>query len=127
MINFICISGRLTRDPETRQTTSGKAVVRFSIANDRPVSGEKQTDFFSCVAYDRNAEYVSKYVAKGQFVEICGRLQINKWTDKNGANRETPEIIVNSISSVGKATGEPAATAAEPKFNEYHDEGDLPF
>ena len=86
MLNKIVIMGRLTHDPEMRQTGSGTSVTSFSLAVERDYSGrdggEKQTDFIDVVAWRHTAEFVSKYFAKGDMAAVSGRLQIRGWTDK---------------------------------------------
>ena len=72
-MNSISISGRLTKDPELRRTQSGTAVCSFSVAVDRPGVKDK-TDFIDCVAWDKRAEFVSKYFLKGDPIEVNGVL-----------------------------------------------------
>jgi single-strand DNA-binding protein len=92
--------GRLTRDPELRRTSSGLAVTSFCVAVERDVAnrnGEKETDFINCVAWRQTGEFVNKWFTKGQMIVVSGRLQINKWTDKNGVKRYDPEIVANNV------------------------------
>ena len=96
MLNEIVIMGRLTRDPELRYTQSQKPVASFAIACDRDV-GEKQTDFIEIVAWEKTAEFVSKYFAKGTLAVISGRLQIRDWTDNNGTKRRSAEVVANRV------------------------------
>lgn len=87
MLNRTIMMGRLTRDPELRKTQTGTPVCSFSIACDRGfknASGEKETDFFDCVAWRQTAEFVSQYFTKGRMVVVEGRLQNRNWTDKEG-------------------------------------------
>lgn len=101
MLNHIYIMGRLTRDPELRRTQGGLAVASFTLAVDRDFgnkeTGEKDVDFIDCVAWRQTAEFVSKYFAKGQMAVVSGRLQIRPWTDKDGNNRRSAEVVVDSI------------------------------
>ena len=100
MLNHITIMGRLTRDPELRRTGSGLAVASFSVAVERDYpnkdTGEREVDFIDCVAWRQTGEFVSKWFAKGQMIVVSGRLQIRKWTDKDGNKRNTAEIIVDN-------------------------------
>ena len=97
MLNKIVIMGRLTRDPEMRQTGSGTPVTSFSLAVERDYSGrdggEKQTDFIDVVAWRHTAEFVDKYFAKGDMAAVSGRLQIRDWTDKDGNKRRSARCI----------------------------------
>lgn len=73
MYNKAILIGRLTADPELKQTPNGVSVCSFSIACDRPFSsksGEKQTDFINIVAWRQNAEFVSRYFSKGRLIGI---------------------------------------------------------
>ena len=100
MLNKIFIMGRLTRDPELRRTQSGTAVTSFSLAVDRDFksqSGEKETDFIDVVAWRATAEFVAKYFTKGRMAIVEGRLQIRPWTDKDGNNRRSAEVVADNI------------------------------
>ena len=100
MLNKIFIMGRLTRDPELRRTQSGTAVTSFTLAVDRDFksqSGEKETDFIDVVAWRSTAEFVAKYFTKGRMAIVEGRLQIRPWTDKDGNNRRSAEVVADNI------------------------------
>lgn len=100
MLNKIFIMGRLTRDPELRTTNSGTSVASFSLAVDRNykgADGEKETDFIDCVAWRQTGEFAAKYFAKGRMAVVEGRLQIRPWTDKEGNNRRSAEVIVDNM------------------------------
>ena len=100
MLNHITIMGRLTRDPELRRTGSGVAVASFTVAVDRDFGGrdggEKETDFIDCVAWRQTGEFVSKYFTKGRMIVVSGRLQIRRWTDKDGNKRRTAEVVADN-------------------------------
>lgn len=89
MLNRIILMGRLTRDPELRQTQSGASVANFSLAVDRDLkdkqTGEKTTDFIDIVAWRSSAEFVSRYFAKGRIAVVEGRLQLR---DLDGQRRQ---------------------------------------
>ena len=101
MLNKIVIMGRLTRDPEMRQTGSGTPVTSFSLAVERDYSGrdggEKQTDFIDVVAWRHTAEFVDKYFAKGDMAAVSGRLQIRDWTDREGGKRRSAEVVADNV------------------------------
>ena len=100
-MNQIVIMGRLTRDPELRQTPSGVPVASFTLAVDRSFvpkdGGERQTDFIDVVAWRNTGEFVSKYFVKGQMAAVTGRLQIRDWTDKDGNKRRSAEVVADNI------------------------------
>ncbi|MDR2589725.1 MAG: single-stranded DNA-binding protein [Oscillospiraceae bacterium] len=101
MMNQIVLMGRLTRDPELRETPGGTPVASFSLAVDRGFTpkdgGERQTDFIDCIAWQQRAQFVSRYFAKGQMMALTGRLQIRDWTDKEGNKRKKAEVVADNI------------------------------
>lgn len=100
MLNEVILMGRLTRDPELRRTSSGKAVTSLTLAVERdyaPSGGEREVDFIDCVAWGNLGEFIAKHFAKGQMAAVHGRLQIRNWTDNNGNKRRSAEVLVNSI------------------------------
>lgn len=134
MLNQIVLMGRLGKDPEIRRTPSGKAVASFSLAVDREnksADGNKVTDWIECVAWEKKAEFAEKYVHKGDTVAVKGRLQIRNWKDKEGNNRKTAEVLVESIYfGAGKketATEKPSYNPVNVEFTEMNDDDDLPF
>ncbi len=138
MLNHIILMGRLTRDPELKTSTNGKPVALFSIACSRDYNRE-ETDFFYIVAWGKTAEFVSKWFEKGQLIAVSGRLQTRRWTDKNGNDRITTEIIMhegyfceskNKSASSSEAQKNINASVNEyyiPDFEELSDDGNLPF
>jgi len=139
--------GRLTRDPERRETQSGTPVTSFTVAVDRGYTpkdgGERKADFIRVVAWDKLADFVAKYFVKGQLAAVAGRLEINDWTDKEGAKRQSPEIRATNVYFTGDKRGDTPAQLSNPKedygagyttpvessdFAELDmDDGDLPF
>ena len=97
-LNSITIMGRLTRDPELRRTGSGTAVASFTVACDRDFGGQdgqKEVDFIDCVAWRQTGEFVEKYFTKGRMIVVDGRLQIRKYTDKDGNKRTAAEVVAD--------------------------------
>jgi single-strand DNA-binding protein len=125
--------GRMVRDPELRQTTTGISVTSFTLAVDRDVKnqdGSRQADFIDVVAWRQTAEFVSQYVGKGRLVCVEGRLQIRDWNDKDGNKRRTAEIVASSVYPCGKREGDaPKSDAQAEGFQplEEDDDGTLPF
>ena len=148
-INSCIMMGRLTADPELRHTPSGKAVTTFALAVDRSYSregAEKQTDFFDVVAWNKTAEFVSRYFHKGQLVAVQGRMETRSYEDKNGIKRKAYEIVAENVhfaepkrdsagyGSTPEYTPKASSTkpAPEPPQGEqqgipYGPEDDLPF
>lgn len=134
MLNIITITGRLTKNPELRQTQSGNEVVLFAIACQRdyaPQGEERQTDFFDCMAWGKTAEFIDKYFVKGDLMTIAGRLETSQYQTKEGENRKSVKIVVNNAYFAQvKAQGEPKPERAEPAQTTPDidvDNEDLPF
>ena len=104
-MNQVAIQGRLVREPELRKTQSDVSVVNFSVAVERDFkdrdTGERTADFLDVVAWRYTAEFVSNYIHKGDMVVVTGRIQNNRYTDKDGNNRVRNEIQADNVYSVG--------------------------
>lgn len=101
-MNKVILVGRLTRDPELRNTPSGIACCTFTVACDRRYadqSGNRQADFLNCVAWRERAEFVAKYFAKGRRIGLEGSIQTRSY-EKDGQNRTATEILVDSVEFV---------------------------
>lgn len=104
MLNRATIMGRITANPELRQTQGGVSVLSFTVAVDSRFTnqnGERQTNFIHCVAWRHTAEFVSKYFVKGQMIAVDGSLQSRNYVDKNGNNRSVLELVVENVSFCG--------------------------
>ena len=132
-LNKVILGGRLTSDPELKQTESGISVVSFSVAvNRRTKPGmEQQTDFFNVTAWRSTAEFVARYFKKGSSICIVGTLQNSSWTDNQGQKHYRTDIVADEVMFVdsrgesGQAT--PTAVTPTPKFEEIKTDDDLPF
>ena len=99
MLNKVIIMGRLTRDPEFRQTTSGVPVCRISVAVDRPYrkDQEKQTDFINVTCWRQTAEFVSRYFSKGKMIIVEGSLRNDDYTDNNGVKHYRMDVLADNV------------------------------
>ena len=107
MLNNVSIMGRLTKDPEVKNTPSGVAVCSFTIACDRNFkdsNGEKKTDFIDCVAWRNTATFIGQYFHKGQLIILTGEIQKCEYEDRNGNKRYVTEVIVSSANFAGDST-----------------------
>ena len=95
-MNKVIMMGRLTKDPEYRQTQDGKGLTRFSIAVDRKTK-EKVTDFFNCTAFGKTAEFAETYLKKGTKIVLDGKVQNDSYTNKDGKKVTTTVIIVDEL------------------------------
>ncbi len=148
-LNKVILAGRLTADPELKQTQSGIAVVSFSIAVNRRFAsrdsqqGQPEADFFRVTAWRSTAEFIAKYFHKGSAICITGSIQNRSWTDQQGQKRYSTDIVADEAFFVenrsaqdsmsapagdmysAPAYASPAASA--PKFEEIKTDDDLPF
>ena len=134
--NKVILGGRLTADPELKQTPQGVSVTSFSVAVNRR-GKEAQTDFINCVAWRTAAEFICKFFKKGSSICVVGSIQTRNWTDQQNNKRTTTEVIVDEAHFVdSKADGvsggsfndAPAfQTQQAPKFEEIASDDDLPF
>lgn len=104
-LNVVAIMGRLAADPQMRQTQAGKSVCSFRIAcghGRKDANGKNQTDWLDVVAWDKTADFVSRYFSKGSMIAVTGRLQSRNYQDKNGNNRTAIEIVAQNVSFCGE-------------------------
>ena len=110
-INKVILIGNLGRDPEVRYTPSGAAVCNVTLATSRSwkdkTSGDKveETEWHRVVFYDRLAEIAGEYLKKGRPVYVEGRLKTRKWTDKEGVEKYTTEIVAAEMQLLGSREG----------------------
>ncbi len=110
-VNKVILIGNLGRDPEVRYATSGSAICNVTIATSRQwkdkTSGERQeeTEWHRVVFYDRLAEIAGEYLKKGRPVYVEGRLKTRKWTDKDGVEKYTTEIVASEMQLLGSREG----------------------
>lgn len=125
--------GRLTADPELKQTQGGISVCSFTLAIDRPKTRDK-TDFINFVAWRHTAEFICEYFRKGQKIGLTGYLTSRQFEDKNGNKRTAYEVVVDHAEFVeSKKSSDGWDVSVEPSyqnpqgFEEITDEDDLPF
>ena len=143
-INKTILGGRLTADPELRQTNSGVSVCSFTVAVNRRFSkdGEREADFINCQAWRQTAEFICNYFKKGSSICIAGAIQTRSWEDQNGQKRFSTEVVADEAYFVDGKNDGAGTEGASPtnytpdayksqqsaKFEEIPDNGDsLPF
>ena len=148
-LNKVILAGRITADPELKQTQSGISVVSFTIAVNRRFTsrdgaqGQSDADFFRVTAWRTTAEFIAKYFHKGSAICVTGSIQNRTWTDQQGQKRYSTDIIAdeaNFVESRGAQEGAPVPggdvyatpaystpTPVAPKFEEIKTDDDLPF
>ncbi len=148
-LNKVVLCGRLTADPELKQTQSGIAVVTFTLAVNRRFQSRsadganaQQADFISVVAWRQTAEFISKYFKKGSALCVTGSIQTRSWQDQQGQRRYATEVVVDEAmfvdsrneSGMGQgytpdayAPSFSSAAVDAPNFEEIKADDDLPF
>ena len=136
-MNKVILSGRLVADPELRTTQSGTQVATYRIAVDRRFTnqqGEREADFFNCIAWKNNADFAGRYLRKGTKILIEGRLQSRSYDAQDGSKRHVTEVVVDSTefceSKNGGGSGNNADVPPPPPPSDGMDEVDddeLPF
>lgn len=137
MINKVILMGRLTRDPELRHTGKGTPVTTFSIAIDNGYGDNKRTDFVNCLAWNKTAEFVTKYFTKGKMIIVIGRITTRSWETQDGKRAYATEVVANEV-NFGESKTSPQLntpqTAAQPPmqdddddFTPLDEDDDLPF
>jgi len=131
-VNKVILIGNLGADPEVRYSQGGTAVAKFRIATtetwkNQDGSKTEKTEWHRIVAFGRLAEICGEYLAKGRPVYIEGRLQTQKWEDKDKNTRYTTEVVAQSMQLLGGkggGAGETQGFAAEPE-QQYAKQGDI--
>ena len=125
-MNKVILMGRLTSDPELRQTQSGIASCRFTIAVDRKYTdkntGERQADFINCTAWKQTAEFVSRYFSKGKMIAVEGSIRTGSYKDKkySDVTHYTTDIFVDNVEFCGdKGNTQPQQTAP-PQYSNHN-------
>ena len=131
MINKVILMGRLTRDPEMRHTNSGTPVTTFSIAIDNGYGDNKRTDFVNCLAWNKTAEFVTKYFTKGKMIIVIGRITTRSWETQDGKRAYATEVVANEVSFGETKSSQQTATQPPMQDDDFtpldeYDE-DLPF
>ncbi len=149
-MNKVILTGRLTADPELRQTVGGISSCRFTVAVNRKyadkTTGERQADFISCTAWRQTAEFISRYFSKGKMIVIEGTLRNNNYQDRKYADvmHYTMDVVVENVEFAGDKSGageKPSGNSADKPnsqteqlsygsisdFEDILSDGDTPF
>ena len=146
-LNKVVLAGRLTQEPELKQTNTGLSVVSFGLAVNRrrsKASEQNETDFINLVAWRQTAEFISKYFRKGSAICVTGSIQTRSWTDQQGQKRYTTEVVVDEAMFVdsrgendgaasygtdayGAAPSYSSNAGSAPNFEDHNTDDDLPF
>lgn len=130
MYNKALLIGRLTADPELKQTPNGIYVTSFTVAVDR-LGKEKAADFIRIEAWRQAAEFICRYFTKGKPIGIDGSIRVDQY-EKNGEKRSSFKVVADRVFFVGDkaaSTNTAPAELPKPELNEaeYDSDADLPF
>ena len=134
-LNKVILGGRLTADPELKQTQNGTPVCTFTVAINRRTA-DNVADFINCIAWRKQAEFLTTYFRKASSVCVVGQVQTRSWTDKNGHKRYATEVLaeeINFVDAKGESEGgntdeqEADYPLSLPSAEEYANDDDLPF
>ena len=131
MLNKVVLIGRLTRDPELKNTTNGTAVCRFSLAVNRSYNRE-QVDFIDIVVWRGLAENCATHLGKGRLVAVDGTLQVRSYETQDGQKRKVTEVVANDVRFLDRASGSGDSQQGVPVgagdvSMEAPDDDDIPF
>ena len=140
-MNKVILVGRITKDPELRNINSGSSVVNFTIAVNRPISqnansdqNANNADYINCVIWNKQAENLAKYVKKGQLIGVEGRIQTRSY-DSNGSTRYITEVLCDNVQFLDtkKDSDKPQQSDEEVQDDDFAgkvngvDDNDLPY
>lgn len=143
-MNKVILVGRLCRDPDLKNTTTGRAVATFTLAVDRRFKnkdGQKEADFVPIVVWGKQAEFAGHYLSKGSQIGVSGRLQVRSYDAQDGQRRYVTEVVADEINFIstmrkedsGGSRGMPSETddqsygLNEEGFSLMANDDDIPF
>ena len=117
MYNRAILMGRICNDLELKTTPSGVTVLSFRVAVDRSYQAkgeERKSDFFNCVAWRQNADFISRFFSKGRMILVEGELQTRQYVDKNNVTQNVVELIVDNARFTGEKKADSSGGAYAP-------------
>ena len=127
-MNCAQLVGRLTAEPELKQTQNGKSVLNITVAVQRD---KEDADFIDCVAWGKTAEYISSWFHKGSWIAVEGTITTRNYEDKNGNKRKATEVtIARAGFCSNKSDAQTPSTISSPtdtQVEETYSSGNLPF
>lgn len=119
-MNKIILMGRLCKDPDISSTTSGKTVARYSIAVDRKFKreGEPEADFFNLVSFDKQGQFVERYLKKGTKIVVSGRIENGSYTNKEGQKVNTSTVYPDDV-EFAESKNSDSKTESKPDVTDF--------
>ena len=130
-MNKVILMGRLTKEPELKQTPNQISVIRFSLAVNRRFvkEGQQEADFINCVAWRQTAEFISRYFHKGSMIAVAGSIQTRSWEGQDGKRQYATEVLADEVFFTGEKKLENQSQPQADIFTGFApaDDEDLPF
>lgn len=130
-MNKVILMGRLTKEPELKQTPNQVSVIRFSLAVNRRFvkEGQQEVDFINCVAWRQTAEFISRYFHKGSMIAVAGSIQTRSWEGQDGKRQYATEVLADEVYFTGEKKLENQSQPQADIFTGFApaDDEDLPF
>ena len=121
-MNIAILMGRLTRDPELKYTSNGKAYTTFTLAVQKT---KDEAEFIDCVAWEKTAETIAEYFRKGNRILIQGRLSVNSY-EQNGEKRKFTRVLANTFEFIDSKNSGNSQNNSRNRYDSDEDEG-FPF
>ena len=121
-MNIAILMGRMTRDPELRYTSSGKAYTTFTLAVQKT---KDEAEFIDCVAWEKTAENIAEYFRKGNRILIQGRLSVNSY-EQNGEKRKFTRVLANTFEFIDSKNSGNSQNNNRNRYDSDEDES-FPF
>ena len=121
-MNIVILTGRMTRDPELKYTTGGKAYANFTLAVQKT---RDEAEFIDCVAWEKTAENIAEYFRKGNKILIQGRLSVSSY-EQNGEKRKFTRVLANSFEFVDSKNSGNSQNSNRNNYDSDEDEA-FPF
>ncbi|MDX5933785.1 single-stranded DNA-binding protein [Acidithiobacillus thiooxidans] len=133
MLNRVELIGHIGQTPEIRYTQDKKAIANLSVATsesykDKDGNKQENTEWHRVVAFGKLAEIIGEYCGKGQLIYVAGKIRTRKWTDKEGQERYTTEIVANEMKMLSKKDGTASEShdqQAQP--SDFPEDDEIPF
>ena len=130
-MNCVQLMGRLTKEPEIKRTQAGDPVARYTLAVDRGWGDNKSTDFISCVAFKKAAEFIERYAHKGTKLVVTGSIKTGSYTKQDGTKVYTTDVYVDRQEFAESKQAAPEDTPADAdgfmRIPDSTDDSGLPF
>ena len=122
-VNKVILVGRVGREPDVRQTSTGLKILNLSLATSKKIRGEEQTQWHRVTMYDKVAEIAAQYVRKGTLLYVEGEIKYGKYTNKDNIEQNTTDIVAYQMQILTR----PSVGEEPQRHPEETDDSDVPF